>query len=718
MTIMKKKLISILIANLFVAIPALAQDSLKVSGSVNLGGIYNDEDAVDPSKLNDIRDLSNGALFGWDIKGRSSRYWFDFFGENIGRDDQYINLKGGAYGSFKYRLYSDSLTRNFLEGGKTPYAGAGTANHTNTTWPSLNDATWNRVDVGYDRRDDGGYFEFGGMAPWYFRVDANQVTTSGSKIGAASQGMSPVNGFVDLAFPTEFKTRNTVVEGGYSTKAMHIAISWMASKFETDNSLMTWSNGFWSSGTDRTYFGDDNKYERWLINATFRQLPLNSVFALRYTKDELKSDVAVGATVLGIAAGAPSGTAATQLPTGANTSTFNGRVDNETFTLALTSTPAKGLDTRIYYNDFNREDDSTHMAFNSAPVTSTVYTNEPYSYSKKNWGFDAFYRINRQNRVGAGYDDLDMDRKDERYDYNESQDKTWFVEWRTSMLENVTARVKYSNLDRKSDFKLGSAGANANSADYMYRFQTAFDAQDLKQDKWKITIDASPAEFLDLGLEFNWKDNDYQAKSDTLGRWKDKRDEIYASLSYGDPAAWRFTIFGDWERVKYDSQHRVVGTTTATTPPGPYDPNMPPTATNYNWQGTNKDANYAYGLAIDWPASEKLKVSASFMYYKTDGQLDFAAPATIAAASYPQPVSLYDDSKRQAINLKGTYAFSKAISLTAGYAYEKYEYKDAQYDGYRYTIPAANRADSYFMGYYKDPNYKANIFYGWVTWKF
>lgn len=721
---MNKKLISILIANLFVAAPALAQDALKIEGSVNLGGIYNNEDATDAAKMNDIRDLTNGALFGWDVKGRSNRYWFDFFGENIGREDQYINLKGGAYGSFKYRLYSDSLTRNWVENGKTPYAGAGSNNHTATGWPLLNTANWNTYESKYDRRDDGGYFEFSALSPWYFRFDANQVTTSGSKIGASSQGMSPGNGYVDLGFPTEFTTKNTVAEGGFSSKSMHVAISWMGSKFENDNKYLDWTNGFWNSGTDRTYLGNDNKYERWLVNATFRQLPLNSVFALRYTKDELKSDVAVGATVLGITNGAPSGTAATQLPTGANTSTFNGRVDTETFSLALTSTPTKGLDTRLYYNDYKREDDSTHMVFESRPVTGpatgaiTQYVNEPYSYDKQSWGFDAFYRIDKANRVGAGYEDLEFDRKDERYDYDKSKDKTWFVEWRTSMVDNVTARVKYQNLDRKSDFKLGSMGANANSADYMYRFQTAFDAQDLKQDKWKVTLDATPAEFLDLGLEFIYKDNDYQAKNDTLGRWKDKRDEIYASLSYGDPAAWRFTIFGDWERVKYDSQHRVTGTTTATTPPGPYDPNMPATATNYNWQATNKDANYAYGLAVDWPASEKLKVTASYMYYKTDGQVDFAAPPTIAAASYPQPVSLFDDSKRRSFNLKGVYAFSKTISLTGGWAYEKYDYKDAQYDGYLYTIPAASRADSYLMGYYKDPNYKANIFYGWVTWKF
>ncbi|MCM2329001.1 MAG: MtrB/PioB family outer membrane beta-barrel protein [Lysobacter sp.] len=710
---MNKKLISILIANLFLAAPVFAQDSLKISGSVNLGGIASDDDdAVDPSKLNDIRDLSDGVLFGWDIKGRSSAHWFDFFGENIGRDDQYINLRGGSYGRFKYRLFSDSLTRNFLEGGLTPYAGAGTSNHTATGWPLLNTTTWNSVNVGYDRRDDGGYFEFGGLSPWYFRVDGNQVTTSGSKLGASSHGMSPGNGYVDLAFPVEYTTKNWTVEGGYATKRMHFSASWMSSKFETDNTKVNWTNGFWSSGTDTTYLGAGNEYTRVALNGTIRQLPLNSTLAARYTKDELESSFAVGQTVLGIAAGSPSGTAASMLATGPNTPNFDGKVDNETFTLALTSTPTRGLDTRIYMNTLEREDDSTHMAFTSAPVTSTTYVNEPYSYEKTNYGIDAFFRVNKGNRVGAGWDYLDMDRKDERYDYNRSKDRTWWLEWKTSMLENVSARVKYSNLDRSSDFKLGNAGTGPTDANYMFRFQSAFDAGELKQDKWKFNLDVTPAEFLDVGVEFNLKDNKYQDV--VLGRQNDKRREIYGSVSYGDPSAWRFTVFGDYEKVEYESQHRVVGF-----PPGgnePYNPIQPDTSRNYNWQGFNEDSYYAYGLAIDWPASEKLKLTASLMHYKTDGSMDFSTPSVVTAI--PGNISLYDDTKRTAINLKGTYAFSKTISLTAGYAYEKFEYADAQFDGYRYTIPGSNRQDSYLMGYYKDPNYKANIFYGWVTWKF
>lgn len=699
---MNKRLISILIANLFVAAPVFAQDSFKLEGSVSVGGISVDEkDAQDASKLNEFRDVSDGGMLGFELKGRSSRYWLDLFGENLGRDDHYVNLRGGLYDVFKYRLYSDQLKHNFLFGGKTPYAGAGSTANTASGFPLLNSATWNSVDSGYKRRDDGGFFEFQGASPWYFRVDGNQVTQSGNKIGASSQGTSPSNGYVDLLFPTEYTTKNASLEAGYNAKKMHFMVSWVTSKFDNDNESITWNNGYFGNGVDRTYLPPDNKYSRLAANATFRQLPLNSTLALRFTDDELKSDASLGASVL-------NGTAGQITATPADVGGFNGKIENRTYTVALASAPMKNLDTRIYVNHYKRDDKSTKVAYGG---TIGLEENDLYSYTKKNWGVDAFYRINRQNRVGAGYDYFDKEQ--ERFDFDKTKEKKWFAEWKTSMVENVSARVKYVDLKRDSDFLLGNDGANAQDVLYWNRFLKAYDFANLDQKSWKATVDFSPAEFLDISIEGTTKENKY--KDMVLGRLKDDRRELYASVSYGNPESARFTVFGDVESVKYDSRHRVVGTATAT---GAYDPATAPTATNYNWEGTARDKNWAFGVALDLPATEKLMVKASIVYYKTDGSLDFAAAPTIAAATYPQPVANYDDSKRTSFNLKGVYTLSKAISITAGYAYEKYDYKDAQFDGYQYTIPAANRADSYLLGYYANPQYKANIIYGMVTWRF
>jgi MtrB/PioB family decaheme-associated outer membrane protein len=696
---MNKRLIAILIANLFAATPVLADDALKLEGSVSVGGITSDEnDAKDPAKFKEYRDLDGGALFGFDVKGRSTKYWFDAFGENLGRDDQYLNLRGGGYENFRYRLYSDSLKHNFLFNGRTPYGADNTA-----TFPRLDSSLWNGMDIGYKRRDGGGYFEYSGGTPWYFRVDGNQVQTKGSKPGASSQGTSPGNGFVDLQFPVDTETKTWTVEGGYATKTMAIAVNWMSSKFSNNSEFFDWTNGYYGNGRDRTYLAPDNDYSRLLANATFRQLPGASTLALRYTQDELKSSAALGTTVLGTTSGG-------YVATGPSVPNYDGKIENQTFSASLASTPTKGVDTQVYYNYRKRDDKGTHVVFNAAGTTGAggPFENEGFEYKKQNWGVNAYWRFNRENRVGAGYDYLDTER--ERFDFDQSKDKRWWAEWKNTSLENLSARVKYVSLTRDSNFLLGNSGTSPTDPNWILRYTTAFDVSNVDQTAWKLQLDYSPMEFLDLGLEGTWKKNDF--KDNILGRTKDDRSELYVSASYGNPDSARFTVFGDWEETKIDSTHKVGNA-------APYDPTFPPTTSTYNWFNKTKDKGYSFGASVDWPATEKLMVKASYIYMKTDGSVDLQVQdGTPASVVRPVPMGSWDDTKRTQVNIKGIYAYSKTVSLTAGYAYEKYDYADAQYDGYRYTIPAATRQDSYLNGIYAYPQYKANILYGWVTWKF
>ena len=217
---MTRKYLSLLVASLFAAPVALAQqaaDPFRFSGTVGVGGMATDDDVPDAAKLHEYRDLSDGLLTNFDIKGRNSKWWLDLFGENLGRDDQYVNVRGGMYDVFKYRLYSDALKHNFMLFGITPYSGGGTSTQ-RTVFPRLNASAWEHLEEGYKRRDDGVMFEYQRASPWYARIEANQVTWSGSKSGSSSQGTSPGNGFVELAFPVDYTTRNAIVEGGYNRR--------------------------------------------------------------------------------------------------------------------------------------------------------------------------------------------------------------------------------------------------------------------------------------------------------------------------------------------------------------------------------------------------------------------------------------------------------------------------------------------------------------------
>lgn len=699
---MRKKLLALLVANLL-AVPAFAQDTV-IGGSVSVGGMrVDDDDAVDASKLNEYRDLESGLITQFQVMGRGARYWFDAFGENLGRDDVYATARGGTYDVFKYRISTDSLKHNWLFNGTTPYNGAGSTLQT-STFPRLDRATWNGIDeVAYKRRDTGGFFELQVLNPWYFRVDANQVTTSGSKYGSSSQGLSPGNGFVDLIFPVEYTTRNTVVEAGYNSKTIHGALSWMVSKFENDNESFQWTNGFFNNGLDTTYQGADNKYSRLAGNLTFRQLPLASTLAFRFTKDKLESDAPLVSSVLH--------TGGVIADTGPSGTTFNGEIENTTFSAVWSAAPARNVDLRVYGNSYERKDKSTHVLFDSALARG--YENELFSYDKKNFGVEAGFRINRGNRIGAGYDYLETEREG-RNDFNDTKDKRFFVEYKNTMLDQLAARVKYTRLERDSNFLLGNDGTGTGDGLYLNRFVTAFDLSNVDQDQLKLTLDFSPVPNLDLGLEAISKQNKY--KDNVLGRLKDKREEIYVSASYGAPGSVRFTVFADSERVTYESRHRTGVTGTAV---GTYDPFAPPTATTFNWEGKVKDRNTAYGIAVDFPVMPKLVIKASAIHYKGDGSVDLALQeGTPAAVTQPVPIAFFDDSKRTSFNVKAVYAFNKAWTITAGYAYEKFEYQDEQYMGYRYTIPAANRADSYLNGYFANPQYEANIIYALVSYRF
>ena len=697
---MRKKLIGILIANLFALPPALAQD-MVVTGSASLGGIaVDDDDARNPYKLTEYRDLDDGVLGAFDLKGRSGRYWFDLFGENLGRDDQYVHARGGVYDVFKYRLYTDSLRHNFLENGITPYTGAGSTAH-RTTFPRLDTTTWASIDSSYKRRDDGGFFEFQGVSPWYARVDANQVTWKGNKPGSSSQGLSPGNGFVELFFPVDYKTRNATIEGGYNTRTLRFDISYLVSKFENSEEVVSWTNGYWGNGVDNTFLAADNRYERLAGNFSWRGLPLNGTLAARFTMDELSSSIPLVTSVLGTTTGG-------MVSTGPSVPSFEGNVENETFTATYAFAPARAFDARAYYYYRKRDDTSTHVSFTPAGVE-----NEPYSYKSNNLGFDAFWRFARGQRLGFGYDFNDTDRHG-RWDYDNTEDKRIFVEYKNTMLDELAARLKYTRLERDSNFLLANSGSSPTDSAYWNRYVTAFDLANVNQDQVKLTLDWSAAPNLDVSFEGIVKRNDYE--QNTLGRLKDDRSEIYVSASYGEIGGPRLTVFGDIEKVEYKSTHRVVGSGTTA---GAYEPSTPPNGSNYNWNGKVEEENWAVGIALDWPVAKNFTLKASAIYYKTDGMVDLQLQDGVpTSVTRPVPVTYFDDTKKTAITLKGVYDFSQRLSLTAGYAYEKYEYSDEQYNGYRNTIPASSLQDSYLSNLYANPQYKANIFFGLLTYRF
>ena len=167
-------------------------------------------------------------------------------------------------------------------------------------------------------------------------------------------------------------------------------------------------------------------------------------------------------------------------------------------------------------------------------------------------------------------------------------------------------------------------------------------------------------------------------------------------------------LFGDIERVKFDSAHRV-GT-------GNPDPATPPTTSTYNWTARNEDKSWQLGVGFDWVPLSRLTLKGSLTRLETEGSADFSVQPGGAPGPF-LPITNFDNTERTALNLRAVYDLTKQVELTAGYAHEKYSYSDIGYDNTLYVTSATNTA-GLVTGQFSFQPYTVDIVYGIAKYRF
>jgi len=767
---MGKKLLPTLIAGLFAAAPAFAQsddDPMRVQGTVTFGGIYNRQNGDDKAKLQEYQDLGNGALSSVGVRGRNSTTWFEGYGENFGRDDQYMFLRGGMYDTFKAGAYLNWMPHDFDTNARSPYNGIGGPLLTGT-FPSLDPTQWGSSNLGYERKDAGGYFEWQKNSPWYVRVDGNQVKFDGTKVGSGSLGTSPGNGYMALPIPVQYSTTNWGAEGGYQTNTATYSLRWDYSHFDNSQQVLSWANPFFGSLLDTTQLPPDNYFNKATATANWRGLPWNSVIAARYTWAQTTSNVGIPLMQLNSFPTVPANNL-----TNPDDTVFRGQHVNQSFALGWTAHPVNDVDTRVYYYWTKLQNKSSEIEFGNAPTmplpsglscgnvpppagspAGTAWPGgncEPdkFDYHKNNVGFDAYWRFARGQRLGAGYDYVDYDV--DRVDYTKYHTNSVFVEYKNTAYDTLTGRIKYRYLKRDATSNYSNAGLSTSDPNYLLPFTSAFDMQDLTTNEVRLYLDWTPLPLLTASFQANWARNNYD--NITYGRTDNNMDGYYLSVNWGAPDKIMVRGFGDWQETKYPSNHRYIGTisngpppagtnppgwctnTGASANPGCFDPNqqawfIPAGGSNYtgsyNWSSQTKDQTWMIGVGADWPVTDAWLLNASYMYVKNTGDATFSAPCCDSNGNQfnnPLNIGNFDNTKQTYFNIKATYTLNKNWSFTGGYAYEKFSRDDIGSQGFTYLIPsptvtAPSTSTSYTNGYYLNPNGNQNIFWFTVTYKF
>ena len=183
------------------------------------------------------------------------------------------------------------MPHNFSSNAITPYVGVG-GNTLFGTFPQLSTSGWSQFNLGYDRQDVGGYFEWQKNSPWYFRADGNQVKFEGTKVGSAALGTSPGNGYIALPIPVQTTTDNFGVEAGYQTSKATARAALGLRKFNNDNEQLNWTNPFFGNLPDATPLAPDNTFNKFTLTGNYRDLPWRSVISARYTWAKTESALA------------------------------------------------------------------------------------------------------------------------------------------------------------------------------------------------------------------------------------------------------------------------------------------------------------------------------------------------------------------------------------------------------------------------------------------
>ncbi len=655
-----------------------AADEAPFSGSIEVGGRIGDGED-EGAKAQEYQDLSDGVIGNVNLNYDTDDYFLGFEGTNIGMDDQYYQLKGRSYGKFKYSLFYDELPHNLSFDAYSFYSGVGSGFLYIDDANPKNQDTWKKFDYDIKRKNYGGNFGLTLASPYFFNVEVDRVEQGGLK----PLGSGSFSGMVEMPEPVDYVTNNLNVIGGYRSDDLSIKVSGLYSTFDNSNNYLAWQNPFLGI-TEYNSLAPDNDYARLGLDLTWRKLPWNSTLVLTGSYTSLTGSFSqdqVGA----------------EMPAGLNETTFDGDVSTTNFSATYASHPADMLDTRVFYKYDDRNNDSTVIEYNGEGNDEFLI-----DYSKQMLGFDAKYRFSSETSLDGGYTFANIDRTN-RDDGTNSKDNRIFFKLKNTSIENVTAKLEYTYLNRDTDEDFDLTGLTPYDADYIRPFVSRYDVASKSMNAIKLALEYYPLERLGLGVSYRYVDNDYDDV--TLGRTSDKGHELYGDVTWQASKLLTLSGFVGYEKYQADSNHYNFS-------PGQIaDPTIDDgNSSSYRWtQGINQDF-WSVGLTALMPLiKDRLMLSLSWNYQNSDGNSDF----TTEGPNELQPINKYEDYYINTIEAKAQYAMTETMDLTVGYIYEKSIYEDQQYLDYEYIL-----GGTYLSGAYSDYNYEANIGYVTVKYKF
>jgi hypothetical protein len=618
------------------------------------------------AKFTEYRDLQeNGGLYGRArLKFDTEKNFLNFDAGDFGYDTQYYKVDGGSWGKFKFDLFYNEIPHNFTFDAKTFFSGAGS--DTLTGVPSANISSWDTFDYSIERRQYGGGLKINMIKPFFFDASFQREEKDGIKpTGTAT---SPGSIAYELPEPVNYITNNLKVEGGYAQKPFFFSFNYFLSEFNNGDTRLNLPS---SLGSPNAFsLPPDNTYYKGAFKGAVN-LPYNTKFSTNIGLSKGRSDTSILSLI---------------------SSDYEGRVDTKNYDLVLSSNPFRFLDAKLYYKFYkwnNKSEDDLGVA--------EVFLD----YEKKTSGVDLGLRLPAQFYLSGGYQYVKTKRDEEGQTdlaqilpYN--KDNIYSVDLRWGGLDFMVFKVGYEKLDRDADYQTSQSEA---------RSDRVFPYAEQDRDIYKASLDIFPLDNLNFGFEYQHKKTDY--RDTTYGLTTDKRNEFNISADYTIDNMAKLYGYSDYGLIKYVqmTNRSGIGST----------------------ENKQKDKSYGYGLGTEvYLIPKKLTINFHHDYLKSNGSVDltynnsglFADAGVTGANNDIIDISRWDDYTKYSFKLKSVYNFTKFLTASAGYGYERFKYSDAQLDGYQYVPATSGSNAAYLTGAYKDQSYGAHLIFAGLTYKF
>ena len=688
-------ILSVFLFGLVSLSPAFAQEQEdKFSGEISAQGTLTHINGNE-AKFNEYRDIRNGLYGDVKLKYDDNKYYVDFYSRNMFYDTQSYDLEGGKWGVFKFNINYNEIPHNFTYDAQTLYSGAGTANLTYPTHPpSTNTGAWNTFDYSTKRKNSGAGFKIDVLKPFFMDFSAAIDERAGIyPIGAA--GTTPGGIALELPAPIDCRTDSINLLGGYVRNPLYISLGYFYSNFTNSNPNLSFRNpatNNTASVTDTYSLPPDNHYYKVNLKGALK-LPLNSKFNIDLATASAKSDALLSNSyVADVAGGLRNITLSTPF--------FNGQVDTNNIATSVTSRPLSFLDAKLFLKYDDRKNKSDVITITDATQTPATFNNTLFNYRRVKYGTELGFQLPAKFYFLGTYNHSTISR--EREDIPDNRDDLFSAELRWKGVDFLAARIGYERLDRRAEFQPPAATS-------IETFIRRFDAAGKSRDTYKANLDFFPTDNFSISLSYKHRETNYP---DTiLGLTGDKGDEFLIDVDYLINK--RIRLFGsfDYERIRQDQFQRQST--------GAVDPSLPPTPTNFNWTAAQKDENYSYSAGAEiFIVPEKLTLLVQYSYLQADDSVDYtyllgANPLPAGRTQDNIDLSNWDGYKLSRFLIKLSYNVTKSLSVATGYVYEKYDYNDAQYDGYQYVPAVTGTNGAYLTGAYNNPSYESHV--GFVT---